>query len=112
MKTVAVLDTDNRLIGRRAVADDQPGVDPGDLPADGSYFYDQNRGAFFPLGYGVPARVSTPPCSLDLVVAGLVRRLGADAPVELQEWLKWYDANGRVRDQNRSEYRRLAKKRL
>jgi hypothetical protein len=102
MKTIAVLDSNNRLIGSKAVADDVDGIDPGDLRLDGSYKWDAASKAFHPLGHNFGKIKARQPHSTDLVMAKLIEAMGAAAPFEAKEWLDWYNVELRRRDEERS----------
>ena len=108
-KVIGVFDATARLVGSQVVDKDAPGLDFGDLPTDGSYRWDGRQ--FIPIGFGLEGRVAKPPCSTDLVLAELIRKLGMDASPILRDWLAWYEANGAERDSNRAELRRLIQKR-
>jgi len=103
LKTVAVLDGDKRLIGSVKATD---GIDFGDLPLNGSYKYDEEKGQFVPLGFGFCKIKVHQPYSNDFVMRRIIDALGDNAPIEAKEWAAWYDENLRRRDEENAIMRR------
>lgn len=108
-KMIGVFDATARLVGSQEVPADAPGVEFGDLPTDGSYKWDGTR--FIPIGFGLEGRIARPPCTTELIIAELIRKLGKEASPILRDWLLWYDANAADKDASRFELRRLIQKR-
>lgn len=107
MTTIAILDNTNRLVGLRTLkkkeepAQDDVVVEDGcDLPTDGSYKYDQEHQAFFPLGHGF-GRPKSAPISNERVLYHLVKSLGSSLPKELNDWAKWYETELLIREEER-----------
>jgi hypothetical protein len=98
-KIVAVLDTNKRLVGTKQVADDEPGVEPGDLPTDGRYKWDEAQGTFIPLGHGFGKVGTRQPYSTEMIIAKIIEAMGDAAPFECKEWLAWYNQELRRRDE-------------
>jgi len=101
MKYSAVLDDSGHLIGRETIDDDQKdGIDPGDLPLNGTYKWDDVNKMFFPLGHGFgKVTKPQPPFSNDFVLARIIESMGDAAPYEAVEWLKWFDGDLRRREE-------------
>lgn len=98
----ALLDPKGRLIGAKAVRTLAPGdVDPGDLPTDGSYKWDAERGAFIPAGHGFGKVQEREPWPQAHVLALMVEHAGEKAPAKAREWLDWYNAALRARDEEK-----------
>ena len=74
-------------------------VDPGDLPLDGSYRWDEPSQQYIPKGYGFPRITERPPYATEFVLARVIEALGKDAPAEATAWKNWYDANLRQRQE-------------
>jgi hypothetical protein len=107
-KRVAKLDERNRLVGFEVVPADQEGIDFGDLPTNGSYIWEPepSPGRFRPVGLGLPkVKNGVPPHSMEFVLARMIEAFTAvqpDAvPVEANEWLAWYSADLRKREEER-----------
>lgn len=83
---VAVLDARGRLIGARNGA---KGIDPGDLPTDGSYYLDGDR--FMPVGRGA-GKPFAPTVDRDkamyLALTAMIN--GTPIPQECADWCAWY----------------------
>lgn len=93
---VAVFDEKNRLTGVRNVQKPKAGdVDAGDLPADGSYYWDAARRAFIPVGFG-HGKVRAPSTSRDRAMYLLMTALieGRPIPQECRDWCNWYERHG------------------
>lgn len=96
MTTIALLDDKNKLVGYKKKKD--PSVsdvvvpDGCDLPGDGSYWYDAEAGAFFPIGRGL-GKPKRPPVEDKHVLYLMARAMGGKAPQEVKEWADWYNDN-------------------
>lgn len=105
MPMVAVLNEQGRLIGRLEKA--KPAKNDvlcGDLPADGSYKWMEREGCFLPVGSGFGPLSSAPPIDNTRALYLLAQCL-SDAPQELREWMAWYEANLKKRDEELQEKR-------
>ena len=102
MKTVAVLNENNVLIGSKKVKDDAPGIDCGDLPTNGKYKYDEPSKQFIPLGHGFGKVKVAQPVTDQLVMFHLiaaVEKSGVTLPDEVEKWRDWYEQDLRRRDE-------------
>lgn len=105
MPTIAVLDTEDKLVGyeevTRVEAEQVEVPADCDLPTDGSYKWMPWK-AFVPVGYGFTRIPSLAPHSLERVVYAICEVLGQDAPVEIREWRDWYRQHQKQRDEERT----------
>lgn len=90
---VAQLDGRGRLVGEKHKA--KPGksdIDIGDLPADGSYFWDAKARTFVPVGFG-HGKPKPPGVDRDRAVYLLMTALidGRPIPQECRDWCDWYE---------------------
>ena len=93
----AVLDEKKRLTGARNVS--KPGktdIDCGDLPADGSYYWDDGKKTFIPVGFG-QGKPKRPDVDRDrafyLAMSALLD--GRPIPQEVRDWCTWYERHNR-----------------
>lgn len=110
-RRIAVLDDNGVLTGAQEVDAGEAGIDPGDLPIDGTYKWMVNEklpdgGQFVPLGHGFGKIMVAPPYSTEYVLAIMIEANGDNAPAEAQRWLGWYNDNLRRREEE-SAARRL-----
>lgn len=87
---VAVLDPRKRLINTRTVKSAKPDdIDAGDLPADGSYWW--NGQTFIPVGFGA-GKPQRPEVDRDRAVYLMMRAMldGTPVPHECRAWCDWY----------------------
>jgi len=111
---ISRLDANRRLIGAsmadvgedgeisRALDPGELEVDPGDLPLDGTYKWDEKRRAFVPLGHGFERVSERPPVSDAYVLYLTARALGDKAPQEVRDWCRWYERSLKQRDEERA----------
>lgn len=97
----AVLDSNGRLVGSK-MGLDADGPEHGDLPTDGTYKFDADKGAFIPLGHGFGKQKGQAPYTIEFVTARLIEAADDAAPIEARDWLEWYNLNGRKRDEELS----------
>ena len=115
MTTVAVLNEQKCLVGVEDVADDQLEgrvvVDPEiDLPMDGSFWWDEDAGAFVALSQLEALRPSESPVPPDYAVFLALRALlrGAPMPDEVHEYAAWYEAAAKSGVASRADNRARA----
>lgn len=104
---VALFDMNMRLIGSKEVTKGSvealSGVDPGDLPLNGTYKFNEARGAFIPLGHGFGKVKTNQPNSTEYILAMVIDHLATLAPPDLSpeitEWRAWYAKNMQKRDE-------------
>ncbi|NIU01075.1 MAG: hypothetical protein GWN01_09165 [Nitrosopumilaceae archaeon] len=100
--TIAKLDEKNRLVGIEQVEEPSPNdivVDSNiDLPLDGSYKYEKEMNAFFPLGYGFGPLSSKSPISNQYALYLIIKNLN-NPPEELKLWASWYELNYKRQDE-------------
>lgn len=87
----AILNDKGVLIG--AVDTDDPdddAIDCGDLPVEGTYFWDGEK--FIPVGHG-HGKPTRPPVDRDRAVYLMMRSVisGAPVPQECIDWCDWYE---------------------
>ena len=101
-KLVAVLDSNNRLVGSKTVAADKDGIDFGDLPLNGSFKWNAEKKAFYALGTDFGKIKTQQPHSNEFVMFRLMEALrkvpGFDMPLEADEWAEWYNGALKQRD--------------
>lgn len=105
----AIIEEDGRLIAVREheseedpLVEDEAPIDPGDLPLDGTYRWDGDRGAFLPLGYGrkvIPARGPSPETFIIHQLIQVLLRAGIELPKETRDWAEWYVLNQQAQDE-------------
>jgi hypothetical protein len=105
---IAMFDMNMRLIGSREVAagsvEALSGIDPGDLPLNGTYKYNEERRSFIPLGFGFGKVKTNQPNSTEYVLAMVIDHLTTLAPPEtispeIIDWRAWYAKNMQKRDE-------------
>ncbi len=107
MKRISVISEDGHLVGSKEVEDDavlsptEADIDPGDLPLDGTYKWDGN--AFIPLGHGIPLKVKRPPIPDTYAMYLAIKKVHSEFGLGQQvvDWLDWYEANLKLRDEER-----------
>ena len=98
MVTIANLDANNRLIGIKTVSEKKALADKSlivpdaiDLPLNGTYEWNVDRGCFEPLGHNVPVQ-QKPPVTESLVLYRLWQTR-KNQPPEVAAWMTWYENN-------------------
>jgi hypothetical protein len=110
-KYIAVLTDANVMIGSTEVADDTPGIDPGDLPQDGRYKWDGERETWVPLGHGFgKVKTGNPPASFEMALLSIIHAMGDDAPADALSWAEWFGGDIGVRERESNEARLIRRR--
>ena len=91
---VAVLDANGALIGAKDKAKmGKADLPCGDLPVDGSYFWNGNT--FVPVGFGL-GKPDRPPVPKDKAVYLMMKAMidGTPIPKECADWCAWFERYG------------------
>ncbi len=95
MTTMAILDSNARLIGLRKLPKQGRGrkgevevSDDCDLPTDGTYKWMADDMCFMPVGHGL-GKPGPSPISSEQVIFFLAASMD-NPPQEILDWMKWY----------------------